>query len=326
MRGGWRRAALAISLLAGLAACESSTLAPRKTEVPPHARPSELRPAGPSSEVPREPSLASHDLEVYYARVQADLLAQGLLRTDGGGPDTPYTDTMLARNFERIALAEEYERGAGLRPSRGELGRVKKWTKPVRVSAEFGALVPEDQRVQDRNMLIQYVNRLNRTTGHPISMTTGAANFHVLFMSEDDKAQIAPRIRQLVPDVNPTALEVFENLPRSIHCLVIAFSENPGGYAYGQAIAVIRSEHPDLLRRSCIHEEVAQGLGLGNDSPEARPSIFNDDDEFALLTTHDEMLLKILYDPQLKPGMDADTARPIVKDLAAQLAGGLGPS
>lgn len=65
-----------------------------------------------------------------------------------------------------------------------------------------------------------------------------------------------------------------------------------------------------------------RGLGLGNDSPQARPSIFNDDDEFALLTTHDEMLLKLLYDPRVKPGMDADEVRPIVAARAAELLGG----
>jgi hypothetical protein len=54
--------------------------------------------------------------------------------------------------------------------------------------------------------------------------------------------------------------------------------------AYTRAVAVVRAEHPDLLRQSCIHEEIAQGLGLPNDSPAARPSIFNDDEEFALLT------------------------------------------
>ena len=249
-------------------------------------------------------------------------MAQGLLRTDGGGPDTPFTDTMLLRNFERIALAEEYERGAGLRPSRGELGRVKKWIKPVRVSAEFGASVPRDQQVTDRNQLGQFVNRLARISGHPIAMSQSDPNFYVLFMSEDDQEQIAPRIRALVPDVNPASLRIFDDLPRSIHCLVIAFSETSGGYDYGTAIAVIRSEHPDLLRRSCIHEEVTQGLGLGNDSPEARPSIFNDDDEFALLTTQDEMMLRILYDPRLRPGMTADEARPIVQTVSAELLGG----
>ena len=67
---------------------------------------------------------------------------------------------------------------------------------------------------------------------------------------------------------------------------------------------------------------MTQGLGLGNDSPQARPSIFNDDDEFALLTTHDEMLLKLLYDPKVTPGMDVDEVRPIVAARAAELMGG----
>ncbi len=322
MRAGLRHLLLCTALV-GLAACDGSTLAPRETSVAPNARPGPVSPEAPTPE-PEKPrrSLASRDLETYYARIQSDLLAQGLLRTDGGGPDTPFTDTMLLRNFERIALAEEYERGAGLRPSDGKLGQIKKWEQPVRVTIEFGEHVPQDQRVSDSNMVIQYVNRLARITGHPISVTGGGANFHVLFVSEDDKDTLAPRIRALVPDVNPAALEIFHDLPRSIHCLVIAFSEERGGYAYGDAIAVIRSEHPELLRQSCVHEEIAQGLGLGNDSPSARPSIFNDDDEFALLTSHDEMLLRLLYDPAITAGMTADQVRPIARQRAAELLGG----
>ena len=81
----------------------------------------------------------------------------------------------------------------------------------------------------------------------------------------------------------------------------------------------MRAEHPDLLRLSCIHEEVAQGLGLSNDSPQARPSIFNDDEEFALLTSHDELLLKMLFDPRLEPGMSVAAANPIITQIAADL-------
>ncbi|WP_369385330.1 hypothetical protein [Limimaricola cinnabarinus] len=53
-------------------------------------------------------SAASQALSQHYARLQSDLVTQGLLRGDGGGPDTPFTDTMLARNFIRIALFDEY--------------------------------------------------------------------------------------------------------------------------------------------------------------------------------------------------------------------------
>ena len=63
---------------------------------------------------------------------------------------------------------------------------------------------------------------------------------------------------------------------------------------------------------SCVHEEMAQAMGLPNDSPEARPSLFNDDLEFALLTEHDAILLRMLYDPRLRPGMTAAEVRPLL--------------
>ncbi|ASP20264.1 lipoprotein [Antarctobacter heliothermus] len=323
MRGGLA-SAFALAAALTLSGCVGSDLAPRKTSVTPEARPPGAAPAA-TAPTP-EASPASKALSQYYGRVQNDLVARGLLRTDGGGPDTAFTDTMLVRNFAAIALEEEYERGAGLRPSSGAPSAIKKWTIPVRMTTEFGAHVPKEQIASSKAAVASYAARLSRITGHPISMVDSNPNYHVLFMSEDDADQIAPRIRQIVPDVNPNALRIFNNLPRGIHCVVVAFSRSPGGYDYGTAIAIIRSEHPPLLRRSCIHEELAQGMGLGNDSPRARPSIFNDDDEFALLTTHDELLLKILYDPRLKPGMRAEEAMPIVQQKAADLMGTSGPS
>jgi hypothetical protein len=319
-----RRGAGYLGWIAGaalaLSGCAMNDAQPTPPGTPPQARPDRPAPE-PAPAPPAEPSARSLELASYYARIEMDLVGQGLLRTDGGGVDTPVTDTQLARNFEQIALAEEYRRGAGLQSSGGELGPIKKWRQPIRVDAEFGASVPEEQRARNEAELSRYVTRLARVTDHPISMNENRANFHVLFMSEDDRAAIAPRVKALVPDIDPASLSVVNNLPRAIHCLVVAFSDEPGGYAYGKAIAIIRAEHPNLLMKSCIHEEVAQGLGLANDSPYARPSIFNDDDEFALLTRHDEMLLKILYDPALEPGMSPDIARPIIRRLATELAG-----
>ena len=87
-------------------------------------------------------------------------------------------------------------------------------------------------------------------------------------------------------------------------------------------MAVIPAEHPALMLQACLHEEIAQALGLPNDSNLARPSIFNDDQEFALLTRMDELMLKILYSPELHPGMTADEARPVVEVLATRLLDG----
>jgi hypothetical protein len=315
-----RGLALVLGALA-LTGCEVA-MEPPASPVPQAAQPGALRqtvePAAPVS----APSARSAALREYYTGLQNARLTGGLLRTDGGGPDTPYTDTMLVRNFARIALEEEYVRGAGLRPSGGADSRIKKWLQPVRMVAEFGPSVPVDQAVTDRNALIAYARRLASVTNHPVSVETEAPNFHVLFVGVEDLPLVAPRVRALVPDANARILALFDRLPRSIHCLVLAFSREPGGYEYGTAIAVIRAEHPDLMRLSCIHEEVAQGLGLANDSPLARPSIFNDDDEFALLTRHDADLLTLLYDPALRPGMTPEEALRIVETRATALVAG----
>ncbi|MFP4275217.1 MAG: DUF2927 domain-containing protein [Paracoccaceae bacterium] len=301
--------------IGALAACE-----PVPPSRVPEPRPERLAPPPPEAEpAPRPPE--SRALAAYYKRLQTDLRARGLLRTDGGGPDTPYTETDLMRHFERIAFYDEYQRGAGLRPGSDRPGRLKKWTGPVRMDVEFGPSVTPAQRTADENEVRAYAARLARVTGHPISFSPEQANFHVLFLGSQEIGSAADRVRQLVPNVDPEALALFRDLPRGIHCLVLAFSGTPGGTDYARAVAVIRAEHPDLLRSACIHEELAQGLGLANDSPRARPSIFNDDDEFALLTSMDEILLETLYDPRLRAGMRLDEARPILRRILADRFG-----
>ncbi|MEP2533912.1 DUF2927 domain-containing protein [Shimia sp.] len=298
----------AIGLVAGLAvlaACDTTVTPPPVAVAPKPVRISE----------------ASESLRNYYAHVQSDLVTRGLLRTDGGGPDTPFTPDMLARNFERIAFYDEYAIDSGLRASSGRAGQLRRWAGPVRMNVEFGPSVPEAQRATDRQTLQAYIPRLARVTGHSISQKSSRANFHVLVMGEDDKSVLETRIKQIVPGASTSTLNLFRNIPKTIHCLVVAFSSETNAGEYNSAIALIRAEHPDILRKSCIHEELAQGLGLANDSPEARPSIFNDDDEFAYLTTHDEMLLAILYDSRLAIGMDVDRARPVVRILAREQAG-----
>lgn len=318
-RAGLRRGlALAgpVVLAAALAACQIT--APAPTSLKPQARPLATHPAA----APSGPSAQSQSLRDYYTRYQQELLAQGLLRHDGGGPDTPYSAEDLARNFERIVFYDEYARGGGLAAATPLPGRLRRWPGAVRIVAEFGPSVSNAVRSQDLATVRGYTGRLARATGHPITYSAAAPNFHVLVMGEDDRSYAINRIKQILPDISANSLGIFRSLPRSIHCLVVAFSKNGQAHSYNAAIAFVRAEHPDLVRKSCYHEEMAQGLGLANDSPYARPSIFNDDDEFALLTTHDEMLLKILYHPRLYPGISLGEARPIIFDLARSLTGG----
>ena len=303
--------ALMVAALAALSGCE-------EVPAPPASRPSAPIVAPPSVE-PSEESLA---YARYYAGVQQRLLTQGLLRTDGGGPDTPIVARNLVANFERIALYSEYTVSGGRFVAQQTAATLRRWDRPIRLQAHFGASIPEDMRDQDRAVLARYADRLARVTGHSIRAVGSGGHFHVLYLNRDEQRAAEPLLRQIMPNISDSTIREITNLPRHEFCAVYSISNADAPSVYVAAIAFIRTEHPDLQRRSCVHEEVAQGLGLPNDSPTARPSIFNDDEEFALLTTHDEMLLRMLYNPRLSPGMTPDEARPILQELADGLVGG----
>jgi len=66
---------------------------------------------------------------------------------------------------------------------------------------------------------------------------------------------------------------------------------------------------------ACIVEEITQVLGLPNDSDTAYPSIFNDHMPEDLLSPLDVVLLQLLYEPELKPGMTKAQVKPIVRKV-----------
>lgn len=295
-----------------LAGCVTPAVSP-----PVPARPAVVAPAP----LPRVETAESAAARAYYGQVQQALLSQGLLRSDGGGADTPYTERMLAENFRRIALYDEYQSSSTGMVARTTQSELRRWVAPVRVGLRFGASVPADKRATDTARVSSYLARLALVTGHPMRLDDGNPNFLLYIVSEDERRALGPTIAAALPGLSAADVAGVTEMPRSTYCIVLAQSQGASG-VYSRAFAVVRAEHPDLLRLSCLHEEIAQGLGLPNDSPRARPSIFNDDEEFALLTGMDEAMLRILYNPALRPGMTEAEAGPIIDRLARQMAGG----
>lgn len=252
-----------------------------------------------------------------YAQTEATLLTQGLLRTDAGAvPDDP---DRLAQNFLRIALFDEYSEIGGAIVAREQSSTLRRWDSPVRIGVRFGASVPDAERTRDSATINALATRLNTVSGHPIQVTDQDPNLEVFVVSESERRALAPDLKNAIPGISDPVIRQITGLPDSIFCIVVAFSDQRMPSVYLKAVAVVRAELPPLMRRSCYHEEITQGLGLANDSPQARPSLFNDDKEFALLTAQDEFMLKILYDPRLKPGMTLPEAEPIAQQIARDL-------
>lgn len=270
--------------------------------------------------VDNTPSPASVALKQYYERVEQGHRARGLLRTDGGGPDVPFDADRLATAFRATAFAKEFSDQNDVLVQSETASRLHRWERPVLIQAMFGVGVGDPQRADDGAAIQRYADRLQSVTGHPVRFVDRGGNFHVLVLTEDERRVIGPLLTRLVPSVRAREIDLIENLDRGNYCVVITSDPRNDG-TITQAVAIIRAELPPLLRLSCIHEEIAQGLGLANDSQSARPSIFNDDDEFGRLTVMDEKMLRLLYDIRLKPGMDVHSADAIVTRLARDLTG-----
>lgn len=325
-----------LALMLALAACSTAPSAPSTTPI--HAVAPRPKPPFPTvdqaalrrerAEKARADSAAattaantpaSRNMRDYLVNIEDTLIRRGLLRTDDGR-DIPLTPEMLTRNFIQIALHDEYLRKDGRLIQQQTPAPLRRWQEPVQIQIVFGDSVEQGQRSRDRADVSALAGRLAAASQHPVGVTGARGNFVVLFLSEDERRAIGPRLTSLVPGIPPSDVAALQDLSPQNYCTVFAYSRG-AQQTYAQAVALIRAEAPARLRRSCIHEEIAQGLGLANDSNKARPTIFNDDEEFALLTHQDELLLRILYDPRLRPGMTVTEAEPIVLQISRELLG-----
>lgn len=301
------RSGRAIAMLVALAACQPASL-----QTPP-ALPHPI-----STPQISGPDAETRAAQIHYRQIEAFDLKQGLLRTDGGGPDSPYDAGDLADNFIQIAFFDEFHEKNDQLVSGGAEKVLHRWQGPLRVKIEFGATLGAADQARDSADIAAYFARLARLSGLDIRMTSDRANFIVAIAGPAEKRNLAARIAAFAPETSAAALNSVTDMREDIYCTV--FSYSPGRTpVYDRAFAVIRAELPPLMRRMCYHEELSQALGLVNDSPRARPSIFNDNEEFAYLTRQDELLLRMLYDRRLRPGMSLREARSIVEVIANEL-------
>jgi hypothetical protein len=245
-----------------------------------------------------------------YLAYQVALRETGKLRTETAPADAPYDAAGLARDFGRIALHHEADATVPGGEGNWDPNPLTRWHRPLNYGLFGNAIAPED-----RTEVTRLMSRISALTGLEITETEDDANFLILVTMPEERDNFSSDLARFSPALAQT-FDFWRRTPEVICVANNLFSRDDGNLIVA-ALVVIGSETTGLLRQACLHEEIVQALGLANDHPDVRPSIFNDDGEFALLTEHDEHLLRILYDPRLEPGMTIDQAMPIVRRVVA---------
>ncbi|MFD2236792.1 DUF2927 domain-containing protein [Aureimonas populi] len=197
-------------------------------------------------------------------------------------------DVAMIEGFNRVVFTAE------ISGPFSDSGYLKKFTRPVRFRVEQGAAI-------DRRAAVEaFVAEIGGSVAGLRTRMAGPAERADFTVHVVDRAQYQSIGRRIYS--NP-----FMRVPG--HCIVRAnFSEK--GIIRSDAIIVSDEGEPRFRR--CLVEEVLQGLGPLADNPDAMQSVFNDRSRATTFTRYDRLMLNMLYDPRLKPGMRKGDAAPFL--------------
>ena len=193
----------------------------------------------------------------------------------------------LARQFERIAFSSEF--GGEYRA-----GRLIRWQGPIRV--RLVGHYPDRFRVEVARQLAE----LRQLSGLAIDIVEASG-----------EAAPAPMTIEFSTSRGGTTFD-----PEA-PCRTLIWET---GHVI-RKVQIYIAPYPDEVRRHCIAEEMTQALGLADDSKILRDSIFNDASARQRIAPWDALMVRILYDVRLKPGMHKREAMPLVRRIIAEQMG-----
>jgi hypothetical protein len=191
---------------------------------------------------------------------------------------------VLARQFERVAFSSEF--GGEYRA-----GRLIRWQGPIRV--RLAGHFPDRFRVEVERQLAE----LRQLSGLAIDIAEATS-------------EAAPAQMTLEFSNSRGGTSFDPEAP----CRTLIWET---GYVV-RRVQIYITPYPDEVRRHCIAEELTQALGLADDSRLVRDSIFNDASARQRIAPWDALMVRVLYDARLRPGMHKTEAMPIVRRIIAE--------
>lgn len=203
----------------------------------------------------------------------------------------------IVDSFLEIALKNEHSSREGV---------VRKWTAGVSYFFDH-QIGDEGLHEQLTKMHLQHLADITGISIKPVA-SRELANLTIIFSTERRLAA------ELKKNFQADARSINYMMRHSV-CLGQFTTTAHGSIRQATVIIPVDRARARAKLVSCVVEELTQVMGLPNDSLTVYPSIFIDQSKYMLLTGLDYLLLKILYEPRLIPGMNRSQAAPVVKKI-----------
>ncbi|WP_299391524.1 DUF2927 domain-containing protein [Pelagibius sp.] len=209
------------------------------------------------------------------------------------------------------------------RPRRDHLA---KWTIPVRVALVDGD--SEDLRApvppSFRRLAEAHLEDLAGLTGLEISSAQVSQANLLVFLGADPFAAARRHVGLFAHKIADRASyeALLAEMERSATCFGFLWGGWPSGRSIDFAVAFVRADRGARTIEGCLVQEVTQVLGPMNDLAPTADSVFSDSGRQVALTARDRLLIRMLYDARLSPGMGWAEAEPLAREALRELRRG----
>ncbi len=204
----------------------------------------------------------------------------------------------MGRLFMQATFGERQDSDAPLQP-------LFKWTGPTQIASFFGERIDDDIRRSIMESLAQ-MRLLGTIAGSDLSLAKGNSgdviNF-VMLISDDFARDRESAFSTLLSGVFAGRSALYDDLSSgpSPVCQGHLFAET-GGFISG-GLALVEDADDTKVFRRCLHQTVLNVLGLRHLLPDDVDSVLNPTSEREAWTSIDFLLLRMLNDLAIVPGM-----------------------
>ncbi len=203
----------------------------------------------------------------------------------------------IKKAFFEIVYKNEYQSG---------LQKLKRWQKNIIWDINYFKLTAK----------INIVEKLITLHFNDLSSITGVKIFKKNKHKQKENFKIILTKREFYKKaIEKYTSNKIKDLYKTSNCLL--YFRYDFSYGFNSVVVIIPVDYvmSNGLLPSCIVEELTQAMGLVNDSDWVNPSVANDVSINDLLSGLDYLMLKILYDKRLLPGMDTNESSSIVDEI-----------
>ena len=191
----------------------------------------------------------------------------------------------VIRYFNEVCLDAEFVNS-------GNASLVQKWSVPIRYSIEG---MPTDEDMAVLNDFTDWLNSIEGFPGISLAADPTQANLRIHFCTQQE------------------LLQLMGDNYRGLDGAVTFWYNNNHIY---DAIICYRTDLEQTVRNSVILEEIYNGLGPIQDTQLRSDSIiYSGYSEPQQLTAIDELILRLLYHPQIRCGMDVAACEAVIRLL-----------